>query len=241
MTIAMRGPQLLEELGKKPLFTAREARSLLGGGPAHTNLLLHRLVSSGRLFRIEKGMYSVHDDPFLVASRIAWPSYLSFWSALRYHGLTEQVPQAIWVVTSKRRKRLRLRFCGTDILFTVTSERNLFGYEKKEFGGFEIFVADPEKAIVDCLLFGKVSAAEIHEVLEKNRGRFRPGRLVDYAARTGNRALARRLGLMLERLGQDFSGRLAGKVYPQPVLLDPRSPPKGRLNAKWKVIENVVL
>jgi predicted transcriptional regulator of viral defense system len=237
----MNRPEVLEDLGRLPVFTSREAKTLLGSSSAQTNLQLHRMRSAGLIYEIEKGKYTLHRDPFLVASRIVWPSYISFWSALRYHDLTEQVPQAVWVVTSRRRKRSRLRFAGAEIFFTVTKQRNLFGYDKKVLRGFEVFIADPEKAVVDSLLFRKISVQEIHDILRHSIGRLRPARIIDYAARTGNRALARRLGLMLERLGADFSDRFAGRIYPQSVLLDPAASPKGRLDQKWKVIENVVL
>ncbi len=237
----MKGTEALGELGRRPVFTSAEARSLLGKGPAYANLYLHRLKAAGRLFEVERGKFTVHDDPFIVASRIAWPSYISLWSDLRYHDLTEQAPHAVWVVTSRRRKRRRIRYAGTDILFTVTGGRNMFGYDKRLRDGQEIFVADPEKAIIDSLLFGKVSVAEVFEIIRTNLPRIRTGRLVDYAARTGSQALAKRLGLLLERAGKNPASRQLKGTYAQIIPLDRKSPRAGTVNRKWKLIENVAL
>jgi len=128
---------------------------LTGSSPGYTKQIIHRWKKSRKIYEIERGKYTTHDDPFLIASRIVWPSYISLWSALRYHNLTEQIPHSVWVVTTRTRKKTALHFLNTEIYFTVTKPAYLFGYDKIEREGLDIFIADREKTIIDCLLFRK--------------------------------------------------------------------------------------
>lgn len=214
---------------------------MAGTTPEYAKLVLQRLKKAHQVTEIERGTFTVHADALLVASRIAWPSYISLWSALRYHDLTEQIPHAVWVVSTRKRKRTRLTFADIPIMFVHTKHRYLFGYDKVEYRGFEIFVADPEKSVIDCLLFRRVSVSETFDVLKANIKTLRVGRLVEYAIRTDNGALIKRLGHMLDRLGRDPYEKLKKHVYAAPVVLEYGMPRKGKLNAKWGIIENVML
>ena len=62
--------------------------------------LLERLTRQGLVVAVEKGKYllvglqpeRVLGNPLFIAAQLAHPSYISYWSALHYHGLTEQAP-----------------------------------------------------------------------------------------------------------------------------------------------------
>lgn len=231
---------LLKEFEKHAVIDRRKVEGIVGSG-AYASLLLHRLKKSGQIFEIERNRYTVHKDAFLVASRISWPSYISVWSALRYHNLTEQIPQAIWVVTTNKRRNAMINFAGTEIIFILTSPKYFFGFEKVDFKGIEVFIADPEKSVIDSMLFRRVSISEIFSILESNLGSIRTGILLNYAVRTGNKAMIKRLGFLLDKLGKDYLERLKKYVYPTCTPLEYNLPTKGGLNAKWRIVENVTL
>lgn len=231
---------LLKEFERHAVIDRRKVEGITGSG-AYASLLLHRLKKSGQIFEIERNRYTVHKDAFLVASRISWPSYISIWSALRYHNLTEQIPQTIWVVTTKKRRNARLTFAGTKIVFILTSPKYFFGFEKVDFKGIDVFIADSEKSVIDSMLFRRVSVSEIFSILESNLDSIRAGRLLNYAVRTGNKAMIKRLGFLLDKLGKDYFERLKKYVYPACTPLEYNLSAKGELNAKWRIVENVRL
>src|SRR6185437_2347763 len=76
---------------------------------------IHRLVVKGWLQRIESGKYVVvpraarggwHEHPFIIAAAISpTPYYISYWSALSHHDLTEQLPRGVFVASLGSRKR----------------------------------------------------------------------------------------------------------------------------------------
>ena len=54
----------------------------------------------------EKGKYTEHE--FVLASSIVQPYAIAYWSALSYWGLTSQIPNTVFIQTTKRSKKLKL-------------------------------------------------------------------------------------------------------------------------------------
>ncbi len=228
--------ELLEYLKNYPIFNSSKVRDKTGKSSEYTNLLIHRLVKRGLVHRIEKGKYTVFKDAFLIASRIAWPSYISCWSALKYHNLTEQVPHDLTVVTTADKKAItfnnvKMRFCNLKPKF-------FFGYEKARYAGFEIFVADAEKSVIDSALLGEVSFSELKEIISNNIGEVRVSKFIRYLKKVGNKSLIKRFGYTFEALGKDCFGKLKKYVDATYVLLDPSKKASGNKNKKWRLIVN---
>jgi predicted transcriptional regulator of viral defense system len=237
----VKSQEILKLLDKSTVFSTKQVRLLTNSSSGYTKQIIHRWKKKGTIFEIERGKYTTHDDPFLIASRIVWPSYISLWSALRYHNLTEQVPHAVWVVTTQPRKKAVMRILETDIYFTVTKPQYFFGYEKAEQKGLEFFVADPEKAIIDSLLFRKVSVPEVYEMIRINKRTVSYRQLMRYALKINNTALIKRIGYMLEKIGYAIDKGAEKAIYSPMTRLEPNLPPKGPVNTKWKIVENVIL
>lgn len=227
--------ELLEQLKRYPVFGTIAVMNKTGKSNEYANLVIHRLRKRGLIYRIERNKYTVFNDAFLIASRITWPSYISCWSALKYHNLTEQVPQDITVVTAADKKALR--FNNIKIRFAKLNKKWFFGYEKVKYDGFEIFVADVEKSIIDSALLREVSFSEIKEIMANNQGEIKTGKLVKYLRRIGNKSLIKRFGYVLEELGKDYSGKL--KKYVDATIIPPDYSKKGGdKNRKWRVAIN---
>src|SRR3954467_2117110 len=78
---------------------------------ANPNHKIHKLVKTGILERVTRGLYTVGQahglekpDPFLLANQILGPSYVSAESALSYHGL---IPERVYSTTSMTTKAAR--------------------------------------------------------------------------------------------------------------------------------------
>ncbi|MFH1182227.1 MAG: hypothetical protein V1702_04670 [Candidatus Woesearchaeota archaeon] len=228
--------ELLDYFRKYPVFDSATVKNKTGKSDSYANLLIHRLKKRELILQIERDKYTVFNDPFLLASRLVWPSYISCWSALKYHNLTEQVPQEITVVTTASKKAIL--FENSKIRFIKLRPPVFFGYGKEKFEGFDIFVADAEKALIDSALLGEVSISEIKEILENNIKELNLGRLVAYLKRVGNRSLIKRFGYLLESMGKDCFKSLRKFIGDMYVQLD-RSKAAGRnKNEKWRVVVN---
>ncbi|MBI5252914.1 MAG: hypothetical protein HY930_00730 [Euryarchaeota archaeon] len=235
----MKTASVLKDLEKRIMFDMNAVRGIIKKDVPYTRLFLHRLRKSGNVFQIERNKYTVHKDAFLIASRIVWPSYISMWSAIRFYNLTEQIPQSVWVVTARKKRRKEISFSNTKIVFVLTKPKYFFGFKKIDFRGFEIFIAEPEKSIIDGLLFRKISVSEIFSILKSNLRTLNISRLLAYAIKTGNKALIKRLGFLLDKLGFDYRDKLRKYIYHPYTPLEYNLPPRGKFNDKWRIIENV--
>src|SRR3989338_1228522 len=100
--------RLLEQLKKYPLFDLIKVARKLKTSKGYLRLFIHRLKKKGVILSIEKDKYTLCKDPWVVASHMVWPNYISGWAALRYHNVTEQIPNTIEIVTSKKRRKREL-------------------------------------------------------------------------------------------------------------------------------------
>jgi predicted transcriptional regulator of viral defense system len=230
---------LLELLRRYPVFDLATFASIADLEPPSARTRLSRMVDQGRAVRLWRDAYTVHRDPLLVASRLALPSYISLWYALGHHGMTLQVPHEIAVLTTMRTFRKGIDFMGTRIAFIRIAPRHLFGFEKLAVKGLEVFMATPEKALVDAVLLRRISTSEVFSMMEENLDALEVPKIVDHVLRAGSGVLAKRMGYMLDALGHDAYGRLEDLVYPTVVPLDTGAPREGHVDARWGLLDNV--
>ncbi len=154
--IAMNFTKLQEIVGDEPVF---ETGLLLAGDvdPASVRRQLSRLVTSGRLLQLRRGLYALappyqktRPHPFMVANQIVRPSYVSLQSALAHHGL---IPEHVSVVTSVTTSRPGRRDTGLGSFAYRHLKADLFfGYRAEDVGGGQTaLIATPEKALLDLL------------------------------------------------------------------------------------------
>lgn len=173
--------ELIQKLKEYAVFSALDVENILGKNRRYAYLYIQRLKIGNLIYEVEKGRYSCHRDPFLIASRIVWPSYISGWAALQFYHLTEQLPSTIEVVTTRSRKQRKIDFMNIRIEFSIVHPTHFFGYEKIEYKGHSIFIADKEKALLDALFLGHISPTEFKEILERNKRVISVRRLKSYA------------------------------------------------------------
>ena len=225
----MKTIQLLKKLERLPLFTENDISKVINKGPKYTRTLLYRLNKQGIIKRVERGKYTLYEDILIYASYIVTPSYLSLWTALKYYHMTQQQPTGFFVLSRIKRKKIRLD--SSEVIFLST--KHMFGYKKERYSDFDIFIADPEKTIIDSLLF-KLPIEDVYNALDNKKIDFK--KLSVYAKRTKNFSLIKRLGFMLERKkGKNYGLKALDNNY---VLLDYLGKKKGKKNKIWKLIIN---
>ena len=163
----------IQESGLGPLISETELKIILQKLNANQRFsLVKREVASGKLIRIRRGLYCVHKiyrkkplNLFEVAEKIYGPSYISFQSALSYHGL---IPEAVFSTTSACSKRSRTFHTPLGI-FSFQKIPSLSAFQGviriNDSDGFYL-IADPDKAILDYVYFHRVDWGM--ELLSKN-------------------------------------------------------------------------
>ena len=236
----MKKIELLKELGKYPLFNLKTVRDMTNKDGNYTKLLIHRLKKDKLIFEIEKNKYTLNKDSFTIASNIIWPCYISGWSAVSYYHLTDQIPQAIFVITTRARKKREIIFNNTKIIFTRVKPKYFFGYKRERYGDYDIFIAEKEKALIDSALLKKISFSEICDIIKDNVEDINIPLLIKYLIKIKNKSLMKRFGFLLDRLNikNDKLSRLIDFKY---IPLDELISKKGKKDKKWRIIDNVGL
>jgi len=132
------------------IFTVGQLANLASIPRPHAKVYAARLVSKGMAWRVRRGVISLTRDTFVIATQLVEPSYVSFHSALYLRGLADQVPSVVECVTTRRTTRLE----DLGLVYRRVHPALFFGYERVERGGSYVFVATPEKAVLDMVYFG---------------------------------------------------------------------------------------
>jgi len=209
-------------------------------------VILSRLEKKGRIERIEKGKYMVIPlgarkgeytiNEFVIGSLLVNPSAISYWSALNYYGLTEQIPTTVFVQTTSRKKKQKLEIFGVRYRIVRVKDAKFFGIERMWIGEFQVGVTDREKTIVDCLDKPEYCGGVI-EVAKALKNDVDLHTLSEYAVRIKNSGVVRRLGYLCDFLGLQINlPEIKVRNY---LLLDPTMPKRGETNSKWRLIANI--
>ena len=238
---------LLDQLASKKIFTIEDAIKVSDYDKGVLRVVLSRLEKMGWIERIEKGKYMVIPlgakkgeytlNEFVIGSVLVSPSAIAYWSALNYHGLTEQIPATVFLQTTSRKKKQELEIFGVKYKIIRIKKEKFFGTERAWFDGFQVNVTDKEKTIVDCLDKPKYCGGIIEVVKALTHGDLDFKKLSEYAVKIGNSGVVRRLGYLCEVLGLKIDlPKINVKNY---LLFDPTMPKKGKVNSRWRLIVNL--
>lgn len=244
------GMSLLRHLTDQGLriFSTAQAQAAgleIGMNLEYVSEALHHLKNGGWVTRLKRGVYAIAaygpaPHEFAIAMALVTPSAISHWTAMHYHHITEQTPNKIFATTPS----------GTAIPRSLTNSMFRFIQIKKEhyFGIETVWVDDIRVQIINLektLLDGLVSPeycgdfSEVLHAFKISKDNIRIQTIIEYALKL-DKAVAKRLGLILDRLGIE-------KKHLDPLLkvpmksyckFDPSSPIKGPYNTKWKIREN---
>ena len=149
------------------LFSPQDLRHLLGGTEMSVRFLLTRASKRGDVIKLRRELYTLPDQPaseLEIANRLYRPSYISFEYALAYHHL---IPESVYEVTSATTRTSR-RFQALGKVFTYRHIKPaaFSGYHPERIGGHVVLIAEPEKALVDCLYFASLGKLSLPERLD---------------------------------------------------------------------------
>jgi hypothetical protein len=134
-----------------PAFTTSDAAAAAGLSIEATSQSLRRLAEAGVVTPVRKGLWTTREapDPLTLGDFVTapHPSYVSLQSALHLHGMIEQIPNVIYLVSLGRTARIQTRV-GTFSVHHVGPQ--LFGGATMDHRT-GVRLALPEKALVDFL------------------------------------------------------------------------------------------
>lgn len=133
----------------RPVVSTAEVSSLLAVPASSASAVLARLAKDGLLVRLRGGLWAISSgiDPYVLPPYLTapFPSYISTWTALYHHGMVDQIPRNVYVVSLDRTRRIQTPF-ATFVVHHINPE--LFeGFETRD----GVLMAQPEKALFDTV------------------------------------------------------------------------------------------
>ncbi len=139
---------------KKPVFTGSELAAVSGKSLSAVVQALNYLQKQGVVLKIYRGIWAEVSSkplspfaviPFLFSRQRV---YVSFISALHLYGIIEQIPQTTTLASTGHTKTITTKLGDFSVHQISPSFFIGFDWHKKR-GDF--LIAEPEKALVDCL------------------------------------------------------------------------------------------
>jgi predicted transcriptional regulator of viral defense system len=243
----------LSEKGKT-IFRIEDVVNELMCSYKYAKVLANNLTKKKWVINLRRGVYlivplsagvSAHytEHEFVIASHLVSPYYIAYWSALNFHGFTEQTPFTVFVATTKRTKNREV--LNTKYNFVTLNKRKFFGFEPTAVSTYKINISDREKTLADALdhpeYCGGISEAA--KSLWNAKEKVSMEKIVSYAERMRNTAIVKRLGYLLESLNinvdSEILSKMRGMISPGMSALDPTCPRKGTYNTRWNLLLNI--
>lgn len=256
--------RLLASEGDRVFSTdrARELGPRVGLKDSYLWEALYHLRQNGWIVSLRRGLYALSSTvpgvtpahEFEIAMALVNPAAISHWSALHHHGLTEQAPLKVFVLTTTDVSVPRLRGTkaeqdrrgfpvgDTTYQFVQVRPKRFFGTGKVWIGEVRVTITDPERTLLDGLAMPQYCGdfAEVLHAFEVRGPHLDLQRIIEYSLKL-DRAVAKRLGWVLEHQGIDPSQleQLAALPIKGYRTLDPTGPRKGPCDARWMIQENL--
>lgn len=163
----------------RSVFSVQQLANLMGKPKATATVYLNRMAKAGLGKKVLQGKISFSDDDFAIASQLYEPSYVSFSSALHFHGLLSQVPAKVECATTRNGRS----YPALGIYYHRLPPALFFGFVSIRKGESYVMVADREKAVLDMAYLNLLPGplyGEIAGLLDKKK-------LASYARRFNGR------------------------------------------------------
>jgi predicted transcriptional regulator of viral defense system len=215
----------LREQSRDVVRTA-EIIEILGSEPA-TRKVIRNLVRKGWLSRLVGGRYMFlppehgpenlgENNVLALASAVVDPSYVGWWAAASFHGLTTQKPVSVTVAVLRQVPPRTIE--ETDIRFVTVAERKFFGFEHYDVYGRQVAISTPAKTVIDCVDRPDLAGgpAEVTRIVYGAVAVVDPHDLAAAALRMKSTALLQRLGFLADlvdwKLPDDVRGQFRAAI-----------------------------
>lgn len=152
------------------VFSPQDLQHLFGASEIALRFLLTRAVKRGAVLKLRRGLYGLaaHTPSELeIANLLYRPSYLSFTFALSYYHI---IPETVYTITSATtRTTATFRVLEKQFVYHRIKRAAFTGYLAKRINHRTIWIAEPEKALVDTLYFVALKKQGLPERIDLTR------------------------------------------------------------------------
>jgi predicted transcriptional regulator of viral defense system len=225
------------------IFSISEIEKILNHKFGNLNPIAENLEDKGFLSRIEAGKYCRANfrDEKVIGCYISGNGVIAYWSALNYHGLTEQFPNIIFIQSTKSKKNKTI--FGTTYKFITVIPSKFIGIRDEGFGTRTYRITDLEKTILDCFDHPQLSGGYAELIRAFNHATLDSQKMISYCNAINNISIIKRIGFLGEILKKEelepFLNYAKKKVKLRYDLIDPMGINKGVFVREWRLRLNI--
>jgi predicted transcriptional regulator of viral defense system len=140
------------------------SRELVAAGLARAQV--SRLVASGKMQRVARGLYALparlpeSQEGIMVVARRAPNVTFCLLTALRIHELTTQAPFEVWIAIGNKQRAPRLEWPRLRVL-RYSGAALEYGVELRKLGGVQVRVTSIAKTVADCFKFRQTVGLDV--------------------------------------------------------------------------------
>ena len=263
-----KGIEMIRKLSEegKQIFTVSDAKKIAPFceiSEQYVNEALYYLAKDGWIKRLKRGLYLISSSfpgivpahEFEIAMFLVEPAAISYWSAIHFHGMTEQIPNKVYITTSgnisaerkinsqnNNLKGFSRKINNIIYVFIKVKPERFFGVKEYWVGEKKVTITNPERTLIDGLVSPRYFGgwAEIYNAFELHASRVNINKLISYAMRL-DASVVKRLGWILEKNGVEE--KKLQKLIAFPIkgyrILDSSGFQTGPYNKKWMIRENI--
>lgn len=144
---------------KMSIFSLRDIENLFPNEKIKTvKNNLSRWIRLGYLYKLRRDLYESTElgqekdiSDIYVANRLYAPSYVSLETALSIYSLIPDIAVQVTSITTKLTRKFRNKH---GVFYYRSCQKRAFtGYKLTVYEGMKVYIADPEKALVDFIYF----------------------------------------------------------------------------------------
>jgi predicted transcriptional regulator of viral defense system len=219
-TLGPNEARVVLSLSEQGRTTVRAAEVLeLLGVESTARKVIRNLIRKGWFVRLIGGRYLFippeygperlgENNALAIASAVVDPSYVGWWAAASFHGLTTQKPVAVSVAVLRYMSARVIE--GSEIRFITVHSRKFYGHQCCKVYGRDVMISTPAKTAIDCLdrpdLAG--GASEVVRILHAALRELDLEQIIDIAVQMESTALLQRLGFVADLVATDWSKEL---------------------------------
>jgi len=225
------------------IFCKDELKENVDFTPKELDFTLRSLVHKDKIISLEKGKYCLYGfaDANIIGTFLTSNSCLSYWTAINYYGLSEQIPNVVFVQTD--RQKTSKEILGVSYRFVWLKTRKIFGYKTEGYGNHSFRIADIEKTIIDSFDLPHYSGGYPEIIKAFYKAKINETRLISYCKKFNNISITKRLAFLADLFKKekleafmDYAQKIKNGKY---NLFEHNGEPTGKINKKWGLIMNI--
>ncbi len=216
----MNAIKLLNRLKEYPVFSAEEVAEIMDCSKRYANLVLTRLYHKKAIKKVESGKYTLCNLGQTIATHLVKPSYITGWYALKIYGLTEQLPQQIDVLTSKKKNRGVIIFGQERIRYLTVNKKYLFGFFSEVSEQYTMNLASVEKTLIDCLYFDLAPLSVIIQAIRTGKEKMSLDKLKKICLKLKNRQFLKKAGIVFDSADYDLHKKFKKHLDYNHLIID---------------------